>query len=245
MLFVTVGESDVELIGLLCVLWRLLNDHIHTKDGRKMRMFELLNETYRARIHASGAMTDLSFVGDPYEANFLLSAHDEPWVPANKQWGLGFVTVGDQKLPFDQCVEMKQTGNTVVARFLLAFTQERVGCVWSGDREESRRGRALELIVTRTLAPEGLWETFELFNRSELYIALDEVGLYSSFHNTYASGENALQTHMNQHFWMGGDLSYIEAQRQSGIAPHMGLITLEGCFTSYQVEELNSPISAA
>lgn len=201
---------------------------------------ELINRQFQMEIGPNGAMTGLRFLDDPYHANFLLSSHQEPWVPEDKQWGLGFVTVAGCKYPLQQCVSIEQCGNTITACYLLNFIETRFACVWDGDIAASKHEHRLEVTVSRTLLDDGVEESFQIKNTGPRHIAIDEIGLYSSFRDTYTTGDNALQTHMNQHIWMGGDLSYIEAERQSGEGPHMGMITLDGNFTSYQLEEVNT-----
>ena len=203
-------------------------------------MAKIENSFYELTCSGTGAVTVLRMKQDPYRANFVLSTEQEPWVPESKQWGLGFLTAGAQRLPFDTAAELRFSGDSMTARYELRYDEPRFGCVWSGDRVQSTKHHHLELLVTRALRDERIEETYELWNRGTVYAVLDEIGLYTSFHDTYAAGENALEMHVNQHFWMGGDLSYIEAQRQSGNPPHLGLIGTEGRFTSYQVEELNS-----
>lgn len=201
---------------------------------------ELINRQFRMKIGPNGAMTELGFLDDPYQANFLLSSHQEPWVPEEKQWGLAFVTVAGCKYPLQQCVSMEQSGNTITACYLLNFIENRFACVWDGDIAASKHEHCLEVRVSRSLLEYGVEESFQIKNTGRRHIAIDEIGWYTSFRDTYTTGDNALQTHMNQHIWMGGDLSYIEAERQSGEGPHMGMITLDGNFTSYQLEEVNT-----
>ena len=135
---------------------------------------------------------------------------------------------------------MEQSGNTITACYLLNFIENRFACVWDGDIAASKHEHCLEVRVSRSLLEYGVEESFQIKNTGRRHIAIDEIGWYTSFRDTYTTGDNALQTHMNQHIWMGGDLSYIEAERQSGEGPHMGMITLDGNFTSYQLEEVNT-----
>ncbi len=205
-----------------------------------MTKSSLANSVFHVSFDERGAMTALRFPDDPFEANFALSTAQEKWVPEEKQWGLGFLSMGHEREQITECTGGTVSGNTAVFTYRIPMTDPRHCCIWSGDREESTVHYELEMTVTRELTEEGLTETFALRNPSGHYIALDEVGLYSSFHDTYVVEDHALERHVNQHFFAGGDLCYIEAPRQSGNPPHVGLIVLSGNVASYQVEELNS-----
>ncbi len=198
------------------------------------------NKKFIVETNAQGALTKLAFVGDRYDANFALSSAEEPWVPENKQWGLGFVSVGHNHVQIENLVELKEEDNRLFAKYLLEFDDDRVTCVWDGDREKSRVHRKVWVNVTRELKADGLYESYEFVNDSEKYIAFDEIGIYSSFHDTYRLGKDALSKHVNQYICAMEDLCYVAAIRQSAKAPHMGLITLNGAFRSYQLEEQNT-----
>jgi hypothetical protein len=177
---------------------------------------------------------------DVHRCNFVLSTTDEGWVPVKKQWGLGFITVGLNRISWNTPTIISADNTSIVVKYLIRFKEERYRCVWNGNRRKSRTQRAILLTVTRKITEEGLHEEFRFANNSDSYILLDEIGIYSSFHDTYTSGEHALDTHVNQHIWAAGDGSYIETIRQSAAAPNFGLITMNGSFSSYQVEEINS-----
>ena len=200
------------------------------------------NPVFSAEFDGRGAMTALRFRNDPYGANFVLSSEDEKWVPEEKQWGLGFLSLGHERAQITECTERCVRKDTAEFTYRVSITDPRHCCTWpSGPAEEDNRIRYdLVMLVTRALTEEGLLETFLLCNPSAHYIALDEIGIYSSFHDTYAEEDHALERHMNQHFFTGGDISWIEAPRQSGNPPHAGLVTLEGKVSSFQTEEVNS-----
>lgn len=200
----------------------------------------LENAKYSVQFGDNGSIVGLSLREDTYKANFVLASKDEPWVPENKGWGLGFITSGFNRVQIENCESLFFAQREMTATYRLAYTDERCACVWNGDIEESKRKRCLLVTVTRALAEDGLYETLAFKNESEKYLVLDELGLYSSFRDTYVTGENVLHTHMNQHICAAGDLCYIEAQRQSNLGKNLALITLEGCFSSYQLEEQNT-----
>ncbi len=201
---------------------------------------KLENNRFLALFNDNGAMTSMSLVGDKYEANFILNSENEKWLPNTKQWGLGFLTAGHNHREFMNADSVKLENGILTAKYSVTFTDPRTFCVWDGDREKSRVDRRIILTVTREMKDDGLWETYEYFNDSEKYVILDEVGIYSSFYDVYTLGENILWKRVNQHIWAGGGLSYIEAVRQSGIGPHLGLITVDGDFESFQIDEVNT-----
>ncbi len=200
----------------------------------------LQNKKYVVEINEQGALTAMKFVGDRYDSNFILESAEEPWVPENKQWGLGFLSVGNKHLQIEELVALKQTDNRQYAEYMVEFDDDRVACVWNGDREKSRVHRKVRMKVTRELCDDGLYENYELINESEKYIAFDEIGLYSSFHDSYYTGKDVLSKHVSQHICTMEDHCYIAAVRQSGKPSHMGLITLDGAFRSFQTEEQNT-----
>lgn len=198
------------------------------------------NEKFTVEINEIGAMTSLVINDDKYDANFALSSKDEPWVPENKQWGLGFVNSGFNHVQIENCIDLDISEHKMRAIYLVDYTDERCACVWDGNIEKSKQKRTVYVSVARELKEDGLYETIEIKNESEKYIVLDEFGIYSSFRDTYTSGKNVLHTHINQHICAMGDLCYIEAQRQSNVGKNLALITLEGSFASYQLEEQNT-----
>ena len=198
------------------------------------------NAKYSVQISKNGSMQGLFLNDDIYGANFMLAAADEPWVPENKQWGLGFICSGFQRVPIGSPISLSSSEGEMTAVYELAYTDERVACVWNGDIEKSKQKRKVRVTVKRELSEDGLYETVAIKNESEKYIVLDELGLYSSFRDTYATGKNVLHCRMNQHICVRGDLCYIEAQRQSGVGKNLAMIALEGSFFSYQLEEQNT-----
>jgi hypothetical protein len=52
------------------------------------------NAKYSVQIGKNGEIIGLSLREDPYKANFVLASEEEPWVPENKGWGLGFIASG-------------------------------------------------------------------------------------------------------------------------------------------------------
>ena len=168
----------------------------------------LENAKYSVQFGDNGSIVGLSLREDTYKANFVLASKDEPWVPENKGWGLGFITSGFNRVQIENCESLFFAQREMTATYRLAYTDERCACVWNGDIEESKRKRCLLVTVTRTLAEDGLYETLAFKNESEKYLVLDELGLYSSFRDTYVTGENVLHTHMNQHICTAGDLCY-------------------------------------
>lgn len=198
------------------------------------------NASYHIEFDARGALTHLSLKSDPNGANFLLASEDESWVPAHKQWGLGFISAGFARVQIEKCLSFREQGNRAEAVYLLEFENPRFGCIWSGNMEKSRIFYRIVLTVTRTLCGDGLYETYIFRNESAQYVVLDEIGLYSSFRDTYCAGADALPLHFNQHICTCGDLCYIEAERQRNSDQNLCLITLEGAFASYQLEEKNN-----
>jgi len=200
----------------------------------------LKNKSFCAEINKDGVLTSFSLNDDKYSANFILSSIDEPWVPENKQWGLGFITAGHEHKQIETCTCLKCDDNKVTAVYEIEYTEPRFSCVWNGDIEKSRKDRKITVTVTRELKDDGLYEYYEFRNDTDKVMALDEIGIYSSFRDVYVAKPNALHTHVNSHICIAGDLCYIEAQRQSGIGTNIALITLEGAFETYQLEEQNS-----
>ena len=196
------------------------------------------NKLFDVEIGLNGAMTKLICSDDAYKANCLLLPEDEPWMSENKQWGLGFVTSGHQRICIEECKEVKIMENKAVSRYELFYTEPNFHVVWNGDFTKSKIDRHITVLVTRKLENDGLYETFEFINHSDRYVVLDEVGIYSSFRDTYSVEKNALSLHFNQHICTCGDLCYIEAHRQNEHAPHVGLISLEGTFETYQLDDI-------
>ncbi len=201
---------------------------------------ELKNNLFDMRINENGALTRLVLAEDEYKANLVLASRDEKWVPQNKQWGLGFVTSGHNRVAIDNCKETSVSGNRAVSVYSLSFEDTRFACVWDGDMKKSRTKRNLTVTVTRELRDDGLYEYFEFKNNSPKYAVLDEIGIYSSFRDTYKAGADSLCRRFNQHICVCGDLSFTEAQRQNANGKNACMITLEGSFKTYQIEEQNT-----
>lgn len=201
---------------------------------------KLKNQMFDIEIDTQGALTKLVLASDTYQANAVLASADEPWVPENKQWGLGFITAGHNRLQIEDCHSVREIEQGMQAEYTLNYIDPRFACVWNGDIEKSQVPRTISVTVTRELKEYGLYEQFAFTNQSDRYMILDEIGLYSTFRDTYASGENVLHTHFNQHICTSGDLCYIEAWRQSNSGSNIALITTEGAFETYQLEEQNT-----
>ena len=201
---------------------------------------KISNNFFKVDFDDAGALISIIYNVDKYKANFVLSSNDEPWVPRNKQWGLGFITSGHNHVQIDDCISVEYCDNSMKAVYLAEYDDLRFGCVWNGDIEQSKLHRKLLVTVERTLCDDGLYEAYMYENLSDKYMVLDEVGIYSSFRDTYATGNGVLNYHFNQHICTAGDLCYIMAQRQSANDDNMSLITLEGSFDTYQLEEQNT-----
>lgn len=200
----------------------------------------LKNSLFTAEFDTNGIMTSLVLNDDPFCANGVLASDDEPWVPKNKQWGLGFISSGHNHIQIEKCESASVSENIMRAEYTAEYTDPRFACVWNGDIGKSRVERKIKLRVTRELKDDALHESYTFVNYSDKFAVLDEIGIYSTFRDTYASGENVLHTHFNQHICTCGDLCYIEAQRQSNKGKNLALITTDGAFDTYQLEEQNT-----
>ena len=54
------------------------------------------------------------------------------------------------------------------AIYLVDYTDERCACVWDGNIEKSKQKRTVYVSVARELKEDGLYETIEIKNESEI-----------------------------------------------------------------------------
>lgn len=198
------------------------------------------NGTFSVKMSKNGSIENITLQSDTYGANFLLCSAADAWVPEDKQFGLGFISAGFSHVQFGKCESVEESERGARSVYTLSYLDTRAGCVWDADIEKSKCEMALRVTVTREVCDDALYETFDFENLSPRYAQLDEIGLYSSFRDVYAAGAGALEHYFNQHICTAGDLSFIRAERQSGRGENLALITLDGKFDTYQIEEQNT-----
>ncbi len=196
-------------------------------------MIQMENEHLRVIVdETDGSMQALIVKGDKYGMNWLPDQDAEPWIPAWKKWGLGFVTIRDRKYRWEKGDRVGGGSRSVEYKYRLANR---------GTGEEDGEFHALTLSVLRRLEGETLEEEFIFYNSGERYMLLDEIGIYSTFYDAYpvVSGD-ALSRRAHMHIWTGGGVSYVKCIRMSAEKPHLAMLTVAGEVQEYQVEEKHS-----
>ena len=78
--------------------------------------------------------------------------------------------------------------------------------------------------------------TFSNPTEHDLFFKKGDIGIYTPFHDNYESSEICSTQRCHTHIWCGWDVSYINALRMGGMAPHLGLVVTEGSLCAYSVE---------
>jgi len=191
------------------------------------------NEHWHVGVDESdGSLRSLVIKGDKFGMNWLPDRGAEPWIPAGKTWGLGFVTLRDRKYGWEKGERVGGDSRTTEHRYRLV---SRAAADGGAELED------LTLTVRRGFAGETLEEEFLFRNSGERYLLLDEIGIYSTFYDVYpiVSGD-ALSRRAHMHIWAGGGLSYVKGVRMSAEKPHLAMVTIAGDVGQYQVEEKQS-----
>lgn len=85
---------------------------------------------------------------------------------------------------------------------------------------------------------DTILERFKFTNVSNTHIftSLQDISIYATFNDDYASAEECMYRRCHTHIWCGGDISYVMALRMGGEAPHLGLTLTEGSLSGYSIE---------
>ncbi|MFV0498934.1 MAG: hypothetical protein ACK5NF_02740, partial [Bacilli bacterium] len=97
----------------------------------------------------------------------------------------------------------------------------------------------VEVTVSRSIKSNGnLVENYIFKNNTKfpVYFQKTDLGIYTTFNDSYEDSKNCLNQNCHAHVSCAGDYSYIMGLRMSGVGPHLGLQQTEGAVSSYSIE---------
>ena len=130
------------------------------------------------------------------------------WVEGSAVWG----TVKDSKLKF---FELTKTGM----------------------RAEFSHSK-FKISVERIIKDNKLIESYTFINESESTVSVSrgEIGIYTTFNDSYDSADICMTNRCNTHIWCGGNTAWINALKMGVSDINMGLVLTKGSIDCYSVE---------
>lgn len=170
----------------------------------------------------TGGIHKIMNLDDKHNMNwiFVSDGSDLSWQTEEYAWGLGYVTI--------------------------AYGEKRETYQWKNvsDIFSSEEGTVytyifpnFKLCIVRSFDSKGDFvEDYIFENISSSIIKLSDIGIYTPFKDWYWGGaEICLTSRCNAHVWTGMNSSYINAIRMGGVAPHLGLVLIDGRIDNYEI----------
>lgn len=158
--------------------------------------------------------------------------------PAKMNWVEGFFHWGKPAL--------SRFGAHETANWGGAKDFEFTGMQCDGNTSRAHyRKETLELEVTRTLKAGRLTERYTYRNTGyyDLFFQRGDLGIYTTFNDSYPASDICLTRRCDAHIWCGGAHSYIHAKKMGPFPMEMALILTRGELDSYSVERLEEEAS--
>lgn len=141
--------------------------------------------TYQTDVN-TGAISKLGINNDAYKMNWVLSPDGTQykWVTSQYGWGLGFLTVNDEKLTWQK----PMSANTYKAGDIL-------------------------ITVKRKLVNGELFEEYTFKNTGKTAANITDWGIYTPWNDNYPSASECMTNRCNAHIWAGDNAAYAFAIR--------------------------------
>ncbi len=96
----------------------------------------------------------------------------------------------------------------------------------------------LTVTVTRRCQNQRLTEEYRFRNKlsSDVFLRRGEVGIYTTWNDSYDLAEKCLPYHCHTHIWCGGDVSWVYARKMGMCDFGLGLVLLKGSLDTYSIE---------
>ena len=130
------------------------------------------------------------------------------WVEGSAVWG----TVKDSRLEFFELTETGMRAELLHSKFKIS--------------------------VTRSLKDNKLKESYTFINKSEDTVSASkgEIGIYTTFNDSYDSADICMTNRCNTHIWCGGNTAWINALKMGVSDINMGLVLTKGSIDCYSVQ---------
>ncbi|MGZ9586608.1 hypothetical protein [Paenibacillus marinisediminis] len=167
----------------------------------------LLNEQYNIEIDpVTGGILSLVHPEDSYGMN---------WVEGKNIWG-GITSIGTGSFQVEHA-ETKVFDNVSTSIY---FTEK------------------LNITVERSFNPDGMFQERYIFeNKTTIPQTYGEsdLGIFTVFNENYQDSATCITRRCHTHIWCGENVSYVNALRMGGEAPHLGLVLTSGSLSTYSV----------
>lgn len=96
------------------------------------------------------------------------------------------------------------------------------------------------LTVTRKMSDKVFHEEYTLTNHRDtvLFYNRGDLGIYTTFNDSYTDAETCMKHRCHAHIWCGGQVSYIRALKMGFSENNVGLVLRKGALDGYSVERL-------
>ena len=164
----------------------------------------------------TGGITEISIQDNESSMNWILKPDNSQykWIGKEFCWGLGFFYVDGRMYKWDNSIE---TGH---APSLLNYR--------AGD---------IQISVKRFYKGNDLIEEYTFKNMGEKTLQLTDMGINTPFNDNYPDAVTCMTSRCHAHIWTGGSVTYVNAMKMNGNAPHLGLVLTKGSIKSYEISE--------
>lgn len=126
----------------------------------------------------------------------------------------------------------------------ISFSEDGTDMNWvEGTHRLGETVRPQGLGVRRTVQVSGdfLEMHFTFYNDtdSEFFLRRGQAGIWVPFNDSYGQASLCMTNRCHAHVWCGENSSYVMGLRMGGMAPHLGMVLVQGSLTDYSVERGN------
>lgn len=96
----------------------------------------------------------------------------------------------------------------------------------------------LTVKVTRTVSDKKLTECYIFKNISDcpVFVKKGELGIYTTFNDSYDAADICMTNRCNTHIWCGGNTSWVNALKMGVSDINLGLVLTKGSLNTYSIE---------
>jgi hypothetical protein len=171
----------------------------------------------------NGSIEKLILEKDPEQMNWVLNSTDNPWHLSSMNWGLGYLNLAPKHKPYAGLVRWESPSEISISNKCMDVRYENA---------------LFSVNIHRSFYPDNCFaEKYEISNKADAGLDIYNLAIYAPFNDNYPDAKICVSRRCNAHIWCGGDVTWVNALRMGGAAPHLGLITRQGSFSEYEISE--------
>ena len=184
----------------------------------------LENELFKVGVSSiNGSIEELVLKNDPENMNWVLNASDNSWHLSSMNWGLGYLNIAPKHKPYAGLVRWENPSEIIANKDSISVCYEH---------------ELFSVISKKYFDKNGCFsETYTITNKVYVDLVTYNLAVYTPFNDNYPDSLICVKKRCNAHIWCGGNVTWINALRMGGDAPHLALVATHGSFSGYEISE--------